>query len=220
MKNKNRLMSLIISAVLLIPMLPVTARAADSAFNITGGTANTDYTYSNGVLTVKNGANLTISMADGATTPTSDRIVVESNASASITLNGVNIKGTDKDVSVTNQTSAITLSSGSSLTLKLAQGSSNTLIGGSGGAASPGAPAIRVPVDTTLTVLCANGYDSGHVCNDSISCGNLSITGGSASTNPGGVGIGGGISGESGPAGGTLTIEGCGTVLLLGGGGI
>lgn len=193
----------------------MTNALADSAFNITGDTANADYTYSNGVLTVKNGANLTVSMADGATTPTSDRIVVESNASASITLNGVNIKGTANDGSATKQTSAITLSPDSSLTLTLAQGSSNTLAGGSGGANSAGAPAINVPEGTTLTVLCSNEDDNDHICGEN--CGSLSATGGSAHADAGGVGIGGGIQGSSGPGSSGPTIESCGVVLLLGG---
>lgn len=216
MKNKNRLMSLIISAVLLIPMLPVTARAADSAFNITGGTANTDYTYSNGVLTVKDGANLTISMANGATTPTSDRIVVDAGASASITLNGVNITGASADDALfTSATSAIELSDNSILTLTLAQSSSNILTGGSGGTNSAGAPAINVPEGTTLTVLCGNEDDNDHICGEN--CGSLSATGGSADADAGGVGIGGGIQGSSGPGSSGPTIESCGTVLLLGG---
>ena len=192
----------------------MTNALADSAFNITGGTANTDYTYSNGVLTVKNGANLTISMADGATTPTSDRIVVNTGASASITLNGVNITGAGTSDTNTTTYSAITLSSNASLTLKLAQGSNNTLTGGSGGSSGPGAPAIRVPEGTSLTVLCANQGGNDHICGDA--CGSLSAIGGSAQNDNGGVGIGGGISGGSGP-GATTTIEGCGTVLLLGG---
>ena len=59
------------------------------AFTITGNTEG--YSYSDGVLTVQNGADITISMKDGATTPTSDRIVVAEGATATITLNGVNI---------------------------------------------------------------------------------------------------------------------------------
>ena len=53
------------------------------AFTITGNTA---YSYSDGVLTVKDGANITISG-----TTASAQIVVDANAKATITLNGVNI---------------------------------------------------------------------------------------------------------------------------------
>ena len=185
---------------------------ADSAFSITGGTANADYTYSNGVLTVNNGADITISMADGATTPTSDRIVVNTGASASITLNGVNITGAGTSDTNTTTYSAITLSPNSSLTLTLAQGSSNTLAGGSGGSSAAGAPAIRISAGTMLTVLCENGTDSGHICGED--CGALIAEGGNSSNSSGGVGIGGGVQ-DSGPLG--TSSEGCGTVLLLGG---
>ena len=58
------------------------------AFTITGNTA---YSYSDGVLTIKDGADITISMKDGATKPTSDRIVVAEGATATITLDGVKI---------------------------------------------------------------------------------------------------------------------------------
>ena len=85
------------------------------AFNITGGSSGTAYTYADGVLTVNNDANLTISMADGATDPTSARIVIAQSATATITLDGVSIKAPQ-------QTSAIDLSTGSKLTLILPTG--------------------------------------------------------------------------------------------------
>lgn len=195
----------------------LTGETGDFLVTSNTGDAQNFYSFNNGVLTVNNGADITISMKDGATIPTSDRIEIANGATASITLNGVNIKGTDNDGSVTNQTSAITLSSGSFLTLTLAQGSSNILTGGSGGYNSAGAPAINVPEGTTLTVLCANQRDSDHICGSG--CGSLSATGGSSTTSLGGVGIGGATTGgSSGPAGGSsYNSESCGTVLLLGG---
>ncbi len=212
MKNKNRLMSLIISAALFILMLPVSARAADSGFTVEGGTVNTDYTYSNGVLTVNNGANLTISMADGATTPTSERIVIASSATASITLNGVNISAPEGK-------SAIELSSGSSLTLILSSYTSNSLTGGAAGLFDyGGAPGIHVPQGAMLTVLCAAaGDNSSHICDSSASnCAKLTIQGGSNSSGIGGVGIGGGAP-VLGSTPGSFTGQPCGTVMLLGG---
>ncbi len=217
MKNKNRLMSLIISAALFILMLPVTARAADSAFNITGGTENTDYTLSGNTLTIKTSEPLTIS-GGTADNPITGQIVIQSSTNANLTLNGLNLKGASVDgILSTRATSAIALSDNSTLTLTLAQGSSNTLAGGSGGANSAGAPAINVPEGTTLTVLCSNEADNDHICGEN--CGSLSATGGSASSSPGGVGIGGATTGgSSGPAGGdSYNSESCGTVLLLGG---
>ena len=97
---KRRIASVLLVACLLIGLLPTSALAAEpdataGAFEVTGGTSGTDYSYSNGVLTVNDGANITISMTSGATTPTTDRIVVAKNATATITLNGVNIKTAD-----------------------------------------------------------------------------------------------------------------------------
>lgn len=105
------------------------------AFNITGGTNGTDYTYADNVLTVNNGANITISMSDGATAPTSDRIVIAQNATATITLDGVKI-------SAPQQTSAIDLSSGSKLTLILPTGMESSLVGEPGTTLTGTAPAV------------------------------------------------------------------------------
>ena len=142
MKNKNRLMSLILSAVLLIPMLPVTARAADAEFTVEGGTENNDYTLSSNTLTIKTSEPLTIS-GGTADNPITGQIVIQSNTSANLTLNGVNLKGVDVSTGTTTAQSAVKLSNGSTLTLILAQGSKNTLAGGAG-AGSTGAPAINV----------------------------------------------------------------------------
>lgn len=184
----------------------------DSGFTVNGGVSGVDYELSGNTLTISSRTPLTISTtgSDAIT----GQIVISENVSADLTLNGVNIKGTTPDGALsTSATSAIDLSTGSSLTLTLAQGSTNTLTGGAGGTSGvKGAPAIHVPEGRTLTVLCENQSDSGHIC--SSNCGSLSATGGSASTDSGGVGIGGGI--QAGVAGNT-TSESCGTVLLLGG---
>ena len=97
-KLGRKLTSALLTLALLVSVLPIgaaPAQAADTAgaFEVTGGTSGTDYSYSNGVLTVNDGASITISMASEATIPTSDRIVVAENATATITLNDVNIKG-------------------------------------------------------------------------------------------------------------------------------
>ena len=75
--------------------------AQTGGFTVTGESSS--YSYSNGVLTVNNGANITISMTSGATTPTNDRIVVAENATATITLNGVNITGPAQDSPLTQR---------------------------------------------------------------------------------------------------------------------
>lgn len=196
----------------------LTGETGDFAITPNTGDTQNSYSFSNGVLTVNNGANLTISMADGSTNPTGNRIVIAENATASIKLNGVNIAGAGASEASSTTYSAITLSTGSSLTLTLAQNSTNTLKGGDGGAAGgAGAPAVRVPANTTLTVLCANQSENDHICGNA--CGSLSAPGGSSTSSLGGVGIGGATTGgSSGPAGGSsYNSESCGTVLLLGG---
>ena len=190
----------------------LTGETGDFLVTSNTGDAQNSYSFSNGVLTVDNGADITISMANGSTNPTGNRIVIAENATASIKLNGVNIKGAGASIASSTTYSAITLSTGSSLTLTLAQNSTNTLKGGDGGGFSVGAPAIRVPEGRTLTVRCANENGGGHVCGSN--CGALSAIGGESTSNSGGVGIGGGVQ-DNGPLG--TSSEGCGTVLLLGG---
>lgn len=162
------------------------------AFNITGGTKDTDYTYADNVLTVNDGANLTISMADNTAT-TSDRIVIAQNATATITLNGVSI-------SAPNEKSAIEIPSGSTLTLILPKDSENSLVGGENNTSIPahsGGAGIQVPSGATLNIKCSeNGND--HTCEES-SCGSLSVKG-----NPGAAGIGG----KPNESCGTVTIDG------------
>lgn len=173
--------------------------ATAGAFEVTGGTSETDYSYSNGVLTVKNGANITISMTSGANTPTSDRIVVAENATATITLAGVNIKGSDCDgAQVIAAKSAIDLSNGSILTIDLSANTENTLTGGSGSTEGSGAPGIHVPDSASLII-------QGE--------GSLSVSGGTSSTAFSGVGIGGNASTTS--AG-----EACGTVICFASGNV
>ena len=153
----------------------------EGAFTITG---DGNYTYAKSVLTVKNGADITISMATSEA-KTSDRIVVDANAAATITLNGVSIAAPDGQP-------AIDLSSGGKLTLNLANGSTNTLTGAAG-ETSPGAPGIHVPTDAALLIQGA---------------GSLNVAGGASDSSYGGAGIGGNAStGDKG--------EDCGTVLVL-----
>ena len=206
---RRSILPLLLSLALCLGMLPTTALAVETkdtgAFQITPNEGSTEnsYTYSDGVLTVQNGANITISMASGATEPTSDRIVVAANATANITLNGVNITGPAQDSSTdTKKQSAIDLSENATLILNLSENSQNTLTGGAGGTGS-GVPGIHVPSSASL-VVCGSG--------------GLSVTGGSSSNEYGGNGIGG-ISngGQGGEACGTVIILSIGTVTISGG---
>ena len=170
-------------------------------FEITGESSG--YSYSNGVLTVNDGANITISMASGVTEPTSDRIVV--NGNAEITLNGVNITGATYDsTNGTDARSAIDVSESATLILNLSESSQNTLTGGSGGS-SVGAPGISVPSSASLVIQGSGG---------------LSVTGGNSTNTYGGNGIGGiSFGGQPGEACGTVIILATGNVTVTGGDG-
>ena len=190
----------LLTLALLVSLLPLgaaPAQAADTAgaFEVTGGTLGSDYSYSNGVLTVNDGANITISMASGATTPTSDRIVVAENATATITLNSVNIKGSANSGNVP---SAIDLSPNATLMLVLSENSTNTLAGADGGGYD-GAPGIHVP-DSAALIIQGGG--------------SLTVTGGSSTTGFGGMGIGGAID-DTEASSGVYRGEDCGTVIIL-----
>ena len=204
---KRRIASVLLAACLLIGLLPTSALAVETrtdtgAFQITDNEGSTEnsYTYSNGVLTVNDGANITISMVSGATEPASDRIVVAANATATITLAGVNIEGSDRDDAQNIAAkSAIDLSNGSILTIDLSANAENTLTGGSGNTDGSGAPGIHVPDSASLII-------QGE--------GNLSVSGGTSNIAWGGVGIGGNA-GSGGDAG-----EACGTVICFASGSV
>ena len=193
-KFGRKLTSALLALALFVSLLPIgaaPAQAADTAgaFEVTGGTSGTDYSYSNGVLTVNDGASITISMASEATKSTSDRIVV--NGNAKITLNGVNI--TPVDAGTDDGYSGIDLASGATLNITLQSGSSNVINGGTSITGAPG-PGIHVPESSTL-IIGGNG--------------SLEVKGASRDSEAA-VGIGG--NGSASQAG-----EACGNVIILGG---
>ncbi len=197
-KLSRKFTSALLTLALLVSLLPIGAAPAQADtgdFSVKNNTGSSNYTYADGVLTVNDGANITISMDSSETTPTSDRIVVAENATATITLAGVNIKGSDLD---SNQNiaakSAIDLSNGSILTIALSKDTENTLTGGNGNTDGFGAPGIHVPDSASLII-------QGE--------GNLSVSGGASRIAYGGVGIGGNA-GSGGSAG-----ESCGTVIYF-----
>ena len=196
-KLSRKFTSALLTLAMFVSLIPVGAAPAQAAetkatagdFEVEGDTSG--YSYTNGVLTVNDGANITISMANGATTPTSDRIVIAQNATATITLNNVYITPTDAGTS--DGYSGIDLGNGATLNLTLSDDSTNEINGGTSTTGLPG-PGIHLPAGSTLTI---NGS------------GSLEVHGASGNTK-GSVGIGG--MGSSGYAGGA-----CGNVLILGG---
>ena len=196
-KLSRKILSALLALAIFVSLIPVGAAPAQAAetkatagdFEVEGDTSG--YSYTNGVLTVNDSANITISMANGATTPTSDRIVIAQNATATITLNNVYITPTDAGTS--DGYSGIDLGNGATLNLTLSDDSTNEINGGTSTTGLPG-PGIHLPAGSTLTI---NGS------------GSLEVHGASGNTK-GSVGIGG--MGSSGYAGGA-----CGNVLILGG---
>ena len=164
-------------------------------FTISGGVLGTDFSYADGVLTILTNKELTISNTDSSTS-TTDRIVVNSGATATLILNNVDITGNS---TTSGPQSAIDLSAGATLTLILEDGTSNTLVGAAGGAYD-GAPGIHVPEGATLIIQ---------------GSGSLTVTGGSSQTGYTGNGIGGWHDSTGGS-----NNEACGTVIILAGGNI
>ena len=198
--------ALALGALLADSAAPAAARAeAVGAFEVTGGTQGEGYSYADGVLTVNDGADITLSMVGGATEPTSDRIVVAANATATITLNGVSITGPGPDISsVAPAQSAIDVGENAHLILNLSDNKNKTLTGGSGGT-DLGAPGIHVPSSASLFVQGSGG---------------LSVQGGSSTTTYGGNGIGDKPNTQqSGGACGTVIILATGNVTVVGGDG-
>ena len=219
----NKLLSKILAwtltlalAIALVPAMTFTAFAADTptgTFNIetatwssgTDADHNCEWNSSTYVLTVQDGANITVT----GTVANWRRIIVVANATASITLNNVSISGLD------GNSAAIGLNDNANLTLTIT--GDNTLTGFN-------APGIYVPTGRTLTIngdgsLTANGGNNaagigGYL--SSPSGGSITITGGTITANGGnyGAGIGGGLNGD----GGNITITG-GNIAATGNGG-
>ncbi len=127
---KRKLFLMVFAAVMALSLFSTAAFAADGDLTVQGGTADTDYTYSDGTLRVLTDTSLTVS---GTTT---DKIVIAENVKAKLTISDLSI-----DVTAGN---AIDLENGASLDLTLA--GENTLKAGYGKAG------IHVPKGTTLTI--------------------------------------------------------------------
>lgn len=170
--------------------------AADTVggFTVEGGTQGADYSYSYSAigetLTIQSEKPLTISTSGSVT----GQIAIATGVAANLTLDGVNIVGDSTSL----PQSAIEIPSGSSLTLTLRDGTSNSLTGGGSSFASDAKPGIHVPSGAVLTIEGDTGA--------------LDVTGGSSNLDIGAVGIGG-KNGDSALA----TAENCGTVIIQGG---
>ena len=180
-------------------------------FTVTGGTLGTDYTYENNVLTIKNGASITIRNTE-PNTATTDRIEVEGNY-AYITLAGVNI-----DVSASENTAAFK-NNNNGLGITLAEYSVNKLKSGSNCAGlQMMAERNRLYIGGEGELIATGGSGGAGIGGGyNGSCSGISITEGTV-TATGGSGGGAGIGGGNFYPGSNISIEG-GTVTATGSGG-
>ena len=204
-KFGRKLTSSLLALALLVSLLPIGAAPAQAdtagAFTVTKNEGSSDnaYTYSNGVLTVNDGAKLTIS----TNSQISDRIVISDNANVELTLAGVTIVAPYGELS--DADSAIDVGDGAILSITLQAESSNTITGGSSQNNLAG-PGIHVPDSASLVIQGSGG---------------LSVTGGNSSSSYGGNGIGGKpVSGQAGGASGTVIILATGGITISGGAGM
>lgn len=204
-KFGRKLTSSLLALALLVSLLPIGAAPAQAdtagAFTVTKNESSSDnaYTYSNGVLTVNDGAKLTIS----TNSQISDRIVISDNANVELTLAGVTIVAPYGELS--DADSAIDVGDGAILSITLQAESSNTITGGSSQNNLAG-PGIHVPDSASLVIQGSGG---------------LSVTGGNSSSSYGGNGIGGKpVSGQAGGASGTVIILATGGITISGGAGM
>ena len=159
----------------------LTITATNSGESLTG---ETDYTYTNGVLTVKTTTPVTI---DGNSTSTTDRIVVATGMTATITINNVVI-----DVSSTENACAFDIQGNASVTLILA--GTNTLKSGKNCAG------LHCETTTDTDILTDTQNTASLLIKGT---GKLTVTGGEN-----GAGIGGNKRNTTGGHGGIITIEG------------
>ena len=190
-------------------------------FTVTGGKKDEDYTYADGVLTIKSDTPITIRNTE-PNTSTSDRIEVADGCWANITLAGVNI-----DVSESENTAAFKNNSVNHnlVVITLAKYSVNKLKSGSNCAGLQMMAEnndLRIMGEGELIAIggdggagIGGGYD-GSVSDITITGGTVTATG-----SGGGAGIGGGYDGKGSQiyiSGGTVTATGSGGGAGIGGG--
>ncbi|MBE6752636.1 MAG: hypothetical protein E7556_08950, partial [Ruminococcaceae bacterium] len=205
-------------------------KAGDFTLSFTNGRNDRcEYDDQTGVLTVKNGAEVTISNTD-PDTPTTNTIFVGYDASANITLAGVNI-----DVSATQDACAFKIRDDSTgnVTITLADGTTNILKSGENcaglqkncsGDTTIGKLIIQGEQYSTGCLTAQGGYRAAGIGGgDSEESSEITITGGTVTATGGmyGAGIGGGFD-ESGSkitiSGGTVTAQGGNSGAGIGGG--
>ena len=214
----KRVLSVMLCVTLVTALLPQmndmkVVKAEESgvicgAFTVTGGEENTDYTYSDGLLTINTGTPITIKNTN-PDEPTTDCIEVAYGVKADITLAGVNIdvSSTGSSNKLGNAAFKIADNSTGNVTITLADGTNNILVSGwgcaglekNGEAASIGRLEITRATGTTGTLTAKGGYcgagigggNNGSVSDIWIVGAEVTATGGYS-----GAGIGGGSNGS------------------------
>ena len=214
LKDKRLLLTAVFFCALAAMFLwPAEVKAAGETgdFTVMGGTLDTDYTFSSGVLTVKTNTALTISNTD-PDTATGNRIVAAGNAT--ITLDSVNIEA-DTPFAIQNDVAV-------SLTLA----GDNILASRSGaGLNVPGSAAVTIDSTDNAGSLTATGggYAAGIGGNYQQGSGTITINGGTVTATGAsyGAGIGGGSNRDDGNlvGGGPVTINGGSVTANSGGAG-
>ncbi len=187
-KPLRKSLAALLTLAMLVSLLPISAAPAQAAGE------GESHDISTSTLTISEDGNYTVTG-----TTTTNQIVVKENVTATVTLNSVNITGAaGNSATGAPAQSPIDLAAGATLTLILAENSTNTLTGGAG-TGYCGAPGIHVPDDAALIIQGG---------------GSLTVTGGSYKPGYGAPGIGG-TTDNSGAESGSYTGEDCGTVIIL-----
>ena len=187
-KPLRKFLAALLTLAMLVSLLPISAAPAQAAGE------GESHDISTSTLTISEDGNYTVTG-----TTTTNQIVVKENVTATVTLNSVNITGAaGNSATGAPAQSPIDLAAGATLTLILAENSTNTLTGGAG-TGYCGAPGIHVPDDAALIIQGG---------------GSLTVTGGSYKPGYGAPGIGG-TTDNSGAESGSYTGEDCGTVIIL-----
>ena len=183
--NRKRYLAALISAIMLLALLPITSLAASADYGdfLVTGDDLSGVSFENNTLTISTSGTYTVAMAQEGNV-TDQHITVASGVTAALVLDGV---------SVSSGTTALEIS-GADVTLILSSGSDNSFV--SKGAACS---AIHAPSGSTLTIRC-DSSEADHVCNEN--CGSLTAQYDSNTGGPAAIG------GNTAEDTGSISIQG------------
>ena len=183
--NRKRYLAALISAIMLLALLPITSLAASADYGdfLVTGDDLSGVSFENDTLTISTSGTYTVAMAQKGNV-TDQHITVASGVTAALVLDGV---------SVSSGTTALEIS-GADVTLILSSGSDNSFV--SKGAACS---AIHAPSGSTLTIRC-DSSEADHVCDEN--CGSLTAQYDSNTGGPAAIG------GNTAEDTGSISIQG------------